>query len=115
MPMNALHNLKIGTRLGLGSALVLLLTAAIVALAQSSVSRLHNEIENLADVEWEKAKLGTLALDNARGSIARLFQAAVDTDKANVAKARERFTANTKAVNDALAKLVPMLHLEENK
>jgi len=113
--MTFLHNLNIGTRLGLSSALMLALTAAIIAIAQSNVSRLHKEIDHLANEEWDKGKLATVALDNTRGSIARLFQVTQDTDKAQIAKARERFAANAKAVQDSLAKLTPLLVVEENK
>src|SRR5262245_31198128 len=113
--MSLLHNLKIGTRLGLSSALMLALTAAIVVVAQSNISRLHQDIEAFANEEWEKGQLGTTALDNTRGSIARLFQMTQDSDKGHVAKARERFAANVKALHDALTKLEPMLRVEENK
>jgi len=110
-----LHNLRIGTRLGLSAALTLALTAAIVVVAQSNISALNREIETFANEEWEKAQLATAALDNTRGSIARVFQVAQDTDKAQVAQARERFAANMKAVHESLAKLEPMLRVEENK
>jgi len=113
--MSLFHNLRIGTRLGLSAALTLALTAAIVVVAQASVSRLRHDIDTIATVEWEKAKLGTVALDNTRGSIARLFQVTQDTDKVRIAQARGRFAANTKAVQDSLAKLTPMLQFAETK
>jgi methyl-accepting chemotaxis protein len=113
--MYLLNNLKIGTRLGLGSALVLLLTAAIVVVAQSSVSHLHDEIETIVRDDWAKNKLATVALDNTRGSIARVFQVTQDADKSSVAKARERFAANAKELQESLVKLEPLVLSAEGK
>lgn len=72
--MKFLHILSIGTRLGLSSALVLILTAAIVVIAQSGIAHLHDEIDTIVSEDWVKNKLATTALDNTRGSIARVFQ-----------------------------------------
>jgi len=113
--MKLLHSLNIGTRLALGAALVLLLTAAIVAVAQSGMSRLHDEVDTIVRVDWVKNKLATTALDNTRGSIARVFQVVQESDRGSAAKARERFAANAKEVQEALAKLPPLVRSDEGK
>ena len=113
--MKFLHNLSIGTRLGLCSALVLVLTAAIAAIAQYGMSGLHDEIDTIVSKDWTKNKLATAALDNTRGSIARVFQVIQEADKANLAKARERFAANAKVLQESLSQLVPLVYTEEGK
>jgi len=113
--MNFLNNLSIGTRLALSSALVLVLTAAIAVVAQSGMSHLHDEIETIVRNDWAKNKLATAALDNTRGSVARVFQIVQESDKASLAKARERFASNTKELQQSLTQLAPLVNSEEGK
>jgi len=106
---------KIGVRLGGGFGLVLLLLLVIAGLGVFQMSRLNGGTEQLVKEHWVKAKLANLALDNARGSIARVFELMVSTDDETTRNAFARLEANTTAFDDALAKLQPMLVTEEGK
>jgi methyl-accepting chemotaxis protein len=106
---------KIGVRLGGGFGLVLLLLAIIAGLGVFQMSRLNSGTEQLVKADWVKAKLANLALDNARGSIARVFELVASTDEQTTSNALGRLNANTVAFDDALAKLQPMLVTEEGK
>ena len=81
-----MSNFNIGARLGAAFSIVLLLLAAITILSIVRMQDLHNDIENLSRVEWEKSKLANVALDNTRGSISRVFQQVSTTDAAGKAK-----------------------------
>ncbi len=106
---------KIGVRLGGGFGLVLLLLAVIAGLGAYQMSRLNDGTERLVKDQWVKAKLANLALDNARGSIARVFELMVSTDEDTNKNAFARLEANTAAFDDALSKLQPMLVTDEGK
>jgi methyl-accepting chemotaxis protein len=110
-----IRNIKIGTRLGAGFGLVLLLLLAMAALGIGKLSAMDDATDVLVTQDWVKAKLTTQALDNARGSIARVFQVVASDDAEQTAHARERFAANVAGFDDALGKLEPLLHHAEGK
>ena len=113
--MNFLHQLRIGARLGLAFAFVLALTVAITALSLNAMATLNEHAEQIVAVEYRKVKLETTALDNARGSIARVLQLTGDPDGQRRGEARERLKANVKAFDDALAALDPLLTRPEGQ
>ncbi|HEY1394204.1 MAG TPA: methyl-accepting chemotaxis protein [Methylibium sp.] len=103
--MRLIRDLKIGTRLGGAFAAVLALLIAITGVAIVNLAKLNAGAELITHTEFPKTELETSALDNARGSIARVFQIVTDDDKERSGKARERFQANVKIYADALAQL----------
>ena len=115
--MNFLNNLSIGTRLALGSALVLVLTAVIAVVAQSGMSHQHDEIETIVRSDWAKNKLATTALDNTRGSIARVFQIVQESDKAGTVRPRRASALRPmpEDLQQSLNQLAPLVHSEEGK
>jgi len=110
-----LGNLKIGARLGAGFGIVLLLLAMTTAVGIVKMGDLNAGTEQLVKQNWVKAKLSNYALDNARGSIARIFEAVASTDEKETANAMQRLQANTAALDDAIAKIEPMLVTTEGK
>jgi len=110
-----LKNAKIGVKLGLGFGLILVLLSVAIGLGVLKLSRMNDATQQIVKVEWTKVKLSTKALDNARGSIARVFQLTNSTDAAEQAKAQERLTANIKGFDEALAELGPLLYRPEAK
>ncbi len=100
-----ISDLNIGVRLGAAFAVVLSLLAAITILSLVRMQDLHDDIEDLSKIEWEKAKIANVALDNTRGSIGRVFQQVSGIDASAKAKGLERLQINVKAYQDALAKL----------
>ena len=110
-----LSNLNIGVRLTLAFATVLTLLFAITVLSMVRMSDLQDNIEDLSSVEWEKTKLIVSALDNTRGSIARVFQIVSNADSANRGKALDRLQANTKGYQEALSKLDGLMNSGEGQ
>jgi methyl-accepting chemotaxis protein len=107
--MKKIDNLKIGVKLGAAFAVVLALLAVMIAVAVINLARLNAGTERIAGVEYTKTKLETEALDNVRGSIARVFQIVTDADPVHAAGARERLQANANGFREPLAKLETML------
>ncbi len=112
---SGLGNLKIGMRLCLGFGSVLLLLAAITAIGLYRMVQMHAATEHIVTVEYGKTKLETVALDNARGSIGRVFQITSDDDRSHMVEANQRLQVNVKSYNDALARLEPLLADEAGK
>jgi methyl-accepting chemotaxis protein len=108
-------NLKISHRLGVGFGIVLLLLIAVTALGVVGMQRLNHANGELVKENWPKAKLANTALDNARGSIARVFQLMTDGDEKELTVAKQRLGVNTDDFNLALEKLRPLLVTEEGK
>ncbi|MES2128279.1 MAG: methyl-accepting chemotaxis protein [Pseudomonadota bacterium] len=102
-------NWRISARLGAAFAAVLFMLLAAVGLGIYHLASLNHGTSSLVKVDWVKASLVNEALDNTRGSIARVFQAV--SPGGDVAKAKERLHANMGKVDAALAKLDPLLAL----
>lgn len=110
-----LNDLKIGVRLGLGFAILLILLAGTTGIGIAKMGTLNDATEAIVKENWVKAKLANYALDNARGSIARIFEIVASTDDAQSANALQRLQANTSALDDALSKLEPIVTSPEAK
>ncbi|MDM0070918.1 methyl-accepting chemotaxis protein [Variovorax sp. J31P207] len=107
--MNALSNLKIGTRLGMGFAVVLLFLAAIVALGLNSLGGIQARLDSMVHDNNVKVALANKMLDSIRDIAGFGTELVLLTDEASmreqmkkIASARELFT-ETKT---ALAKIV---------
>jgi methyl-accepting chemotaxis protein len=100
-----IENLKISSRLGAAFSIMLLLMLGMVTVGVVNMSSLNDGTKALVEKDWTKAKLATEALDNVRGSIARVFQAVATSNPAEATVARDRLQANTTKFNEAIAKL----------
>ncbi|MBX3634133.1 MAG: HAMP domain-containing protein [Rubrivivax sp.] len=110
-----LHHFPIGRRLGAAFALVLLLLAAIAVAAQFAMSGLNEANLRITATEYTAYRLQVSALDNTRGSIARVFQTTRDTDAKRLEHARTRFAANQVGFRDPLAELDKTLTRPEER
>ena len=110
-----LSNFRIGTRLGIGFGLLVVLLIVIASIGVSNMATLNANTDSLVNKEWIKADLSGTVLDNVRGSIARVFQVVAETDPQVAAKAQEHLVANTKGFNEAIDKLEPLILSLEGK
>ncbi|WP_426173463.1 methyl-accepting chemotaxis protein [Massilia sp. TWR1-2-2] len=110
-----ISNFKIAQRLGLGFGFVLLLLAALSVMGIVKAQHLNEANAQLVTNIWPKAKLANLALDNARGSIARVLQLTANISPKEEAVANERLKANADAFNEALEKLRTLLTTDDGK
>jgi len=79
------------------------------------MAQIHAGSDEIVHKQWVKVKLATVALDNARGSIGRVFQLAASDDRSTVQKAKERLDANIKGFTEAIEKIDPLVSSEEEK
>ncbi len=108
-------DLKIGQRLSLAFGIVLTLLIVLTTIGVINMSRLNDATTVLVKENWAKARLANIALDNARGSIARVLQLVATSDPAEVTTAKDRLAFNVKAFKEALEKLEPLLVKPEAK
>ena len=106
--MNIL-NMKIGVRLGIAFAIVLALLVFISITAVYNMSSMNGVTETLVKRNFIETKLAADALDNARGSIARVFEIVSTTNEDAAKEAQERLKTNTSNFDQALAQLEPMV------
>jgi len=113
--MNALKNFKLGTRLGLGFAVVLAMMAAMLLLSVSGLSRLGGEADKIVGKDWAKAEaaatVNTLVRANARRTMELFFA----KDKAQLDRTRQFIESNKLQISEALATLDKLVYLPEGK
>jgi methyl-accepting chemotaxis protein len=95
----------IGLRLGAAFGTLLVLMAGIVSAALWQMGAVETRTTRLVEAEYPVVVQATVALDNTRGSIARVFQLAGDDDAGRRQQGAERLAANLKALDDALAEI----------
>ncbi|MBL8288801.1 MAG: MCP four helix bundle domain-containing protein [Rubrivivax sp.] len=113
--MGLLANLRLRTRIAAGFGLCLALLVAVAGVGLANMRHLNEGLQDIVGNDWQKAKLVTVALDNTRGSIARLFQLVRAGQSEDASPARARFEANVKAAHEALASLEPMIRSERGR
>jgi methyl-accepting chemotaxis protein len=102
-------NLNIANRLRLGFGLLVVFIVVLAFVGVNSLNKLHQGTTDLADGVWPRARQANVALDNVRGSMARVGQLVASDDPAMRATAVERLDANLGAVDKALQDLEPLL------
>ena len=107
--------IPVGVRLAIGFGATLFLLVCMVAVSMLKYEELIANTEKIVGKDWLKTKLATDALDNARGSIGRVFQLVHETDATRRATARDRLEANTKWFNESLEKIDALVYLPEGK
>jgi len=113
--MGLLANLRLGPRIGAGFGLCIVLLLAVAGIGLVNLKRMNDDTQSIIKNDWQKAKLVTTALDNTRGSIARLFQLVQAGQSEDAARARERLEANLKATQEAMVRLEPLLLSERGR
>jgi methyl-accepting chemotaxis protein len=108
-------NFRIIFRLGLAFGVVLLFLAAISALSIINLSRQNEMTRDIVKSDWVKAKLVMEALDNTRGSMARIFQIAITSDESQKANAIARFKSNQEKFGEAIKQLTALAASPEAK
>jgi methyl-accepting chemotaxis protein len=108
-------DLKVGVRLGAGFGLCLLFMAAVAFAGIFNMGVLNSLTEGIVKDDWVKIKRVTEALDNTRGSMARVLQVAVATDAEKAAKPYERFDAAQKKFTEELEQVTGLIKHPEAK
>jgi len=105
----SLLNLNIANRLRLGFGVLLALIIALALVSVHYLDNLNQVSTDMADGVWPRARQANVALDNVRGSMARVGQLVANTDPSARAGIEKRLTENIESIDQAFSKLEPLL------
>lgn len=97
--------MKIGHRLAISFAVQIGMIFVMCIVAIVNMSSMAQSTSRLVSHDWQADKLITRAIDNERGSIARVFQIASDPSPERMREAHDRLRDNQGAYDEALRKL----------
>jgi methyl-accepting chemotaxis protein len=113
--MNFIKNLKIGSRLGLGFGLVLLLMSAMIMLAVTRFAAVGEETDKILGKDWVKADAAATLNATTRANAQRTMELFFITDRDGLAHLRQRIAANKETVSAALATLDRLVYSDEGR
>ncbi len=108
-------NLKIGARLGLGFAAMVVLMLIIGVFGAVNMAHLSGITNTIVTKDVEKANLTAVVEANAIRAARRLLEIAITYDEKRVAQLKGRMQGNAKAVTDAINQLEPLLYTADGK
>jgi methyl-accepting chemotaxis protein len=108
-------NLKIGTRLGGGFGLVLLLMTALILVALTRLGHIGEETAKMVEKDWVKAEAINTVDTMTRANARRTLELFVTEDPARMAAIRARIAENKKTIDDALQALGDLIYTDEGK
>ncbi|WP_404298924.1 methyl-accepting chemotaxis protein [Alicycliphilus denitrificans] len=110
-----MNNLKIGTRLGIGFAVTLLLMVVIAAISYTRLAILGNEVQDMVHDKFPKVLLAN-EVSSAINVVARqLRNAHIIPDAAEKKKALDQIEVQRKIIDTALSKLDATIHSDAGK
>lgn len=102
-------NLKIGTHLGIGFGLVIVMML-ITKMRFATEGEINSRI---IDKDWVEAEAPNVVNATTSGNAQCTMEPVIATDKSQVAKATERIEANNKTINEVLATLDKLIDRPE--
>ena len=113
--MNIVKNMKLGARLGVGFAAVLVLMALMVVLALARFNDVGETSDKIITKDWVKADAAATINATTRANARRTLELLLVTDKAEVDKIHQRIEANKKTVSESMAVLDKLVYSPEGK
>jgi methyl-accepting chemotaxis protein len=113
--MNMSKMMTLGVRLGLGFGMVLVLLVAIIAMAITRLENLNAGTEKIVTKDWIKAENAMMIDTYARANARRTMELFLATDKAQVARIKERIESNKASITAALERLDSLVVLPDGK
>jgi len=108
-------NMKIGMRLGLGFAVVLVLMGVIIATGIRELAAVNEITNRMATKDWTKSVIANDIIDLANANARASFELFLVTDKDGLAKLKSHIADNVKTINGKVEQLEEMLYLPEGK
>jgi methyl-accepting chemotaxis protein len=109
------NDLKIGTRLGLGFGLLILLTILAVALAILRLNGIGDINTRIIESDWLKAQAAETINATTRANARRTMELLVETDADRVAFIKQEIARNKKTIDVAIETLDRLIYLQEGK
>ncbi len=106
---------KIGSRLGLGFGLLILMLLAAVIVALLRLSQVEAINTRIIEKEWVKAEAANAINATTRANARRTMELIIVSDVAQLANIKERIAENKKTIDGALETLDRLIYLPEGK
>ncbi|MBG6070474.1 MULTISPECIES: methyl-accepting chemotaxis protein [unclassified Polaromonas] len=108
-------NLKIGTRLSSGFALVLLMMASLIVVVLSNLNSIGDSNADMVKKDWVKAEAANTINATIRANARRTMELFFAQDAAQTNTINERIKSNAKTINDAVQVLETLMTTDEGK
>ncbi|WP_341910660.1 methyl-accepting chemotaxis protein [Polaromonas sp. YR568] len=108
-------NLKIGTRLGAGFALVLVLMVSLIAVALLSLAHVGQASSQMIEKDLIKMEAANTINATIRANARRTMELFLAKDAAQMNTINQRIEANKKLIGDALGVLDTLVYTEQGK
>jgi len=95
-------NLKIGTRLGLGFGLLIVMLLAVILLALWRFSQIGEVNSRIIEKDWVKAEAANVINATTRANARRTMELIIVGDVSQLARIKERIAENKKTIDVAL-------------
>lgn len=109
------QNMKIGTRLGLGFSMVLVLMTMLVAVGVTRFANIEKSTSEMIELDWVKAEAANTINATTRAQARRTMELILAPDKAYRDKVYERIEANKQIIVQALGTLERLITLPQGK
>jgi methyl-accepting chemotaxis protein len=110
-----LADLKIGTRLGAGFGLLIVLMLGMVVIGIQRFNQVGDIHSRLVEKDWAKAEAASLINATTRANARRTMELLIVADVAQLVRIKERINENKKAVDQALATLERLIDQPADK
>lgn len=105
------NSMKIGTRLGLGFALVLVLLATIVLISLNRLTGLHDNLQSMVTDRYPKTALANGIIDSVNAIAQAMATSLVVTSEQDRAEQRSSIESSRRAILDNIKELEPIVTL----
>jgi methyl-accepting chemotaxis protein len=113
--MKSLKNLKVGTRLGLGTAVLLALLVALGGTAGWQMSRINDVSNDVLGDRWLKVKLANQVIDSVNANSRQVVGLIESRDKAKMEKTVAEMAEESKRLSKIYETLGASLHSDQGK
>ncbi len=110
-----LTNMKIGTRLGTGFGVVLLLMTTLIIIGLLRLSDISDITSRIIEKDWVKAQAANTIDTTLRGNARKIMELLVTTDPVAVNHIHEQINANKTTFNHAMETLDTLVYMPEGK
>ncbi len=108
-------NLKIGTRLGIGFGVLIVITLLLVAFAEIRFMQIGAINTRIIEQDWVKAEAANVVNATTRANARRSMELLIVEDPAQLAEIKKRMAENVRTIDVALETLDKLLYLPEGR
>ena len=109
------ENMKVGTRLGTGFGLVLLMMAVLIVTGLISLADIGEMNKQIVEKDWVKMEAVNTINATTRSNANRTMELLIAPDKAQSDKIYEQIEVNKKMINDSLQTLDELMYTPEGR